>query len=124
MVVDDNPFNLLVAKNIMKDLGYEMMPANSGKEAIDLVKKNAEIGQAPKAIFMDCQMPIMDGYEASQILRSMMRSNEIPNIPIIAFTANTSERDIERCYESGMVDYLSKPLLIQNMRNVLNKFDC
>ena len=123
MVVDDNPFNLLVAKNLLKDLGYQSMSANGGKEAIELVKKSAEIGQTPKAVFMDCQMPVMDGYESSQILRSLMKSNEIPNIPIIAFTANTSERDIERCYESGMVDCLSKPLLIQNMRNVLNKLE-
>jgi len=121
LIVDDNPFNLLVAQNLLMEMGYQTQSANSGREAIDLIKVAARTGNMPKAVFMDCQMPVMDGFEACKILREMMRNNEIPNVPIIACTANTSERDIERCFESGMVDYLSKPLLTRNIRNILNK---
>ena len=109
LVVDDNPFNLLIARNLIKDLGYVIKTASGGHEALEIVKATHNDGATIKAIFMDCQMPIMDGFETSKTLIEMMNALEIPQIPIIAWTANNSEEDIKRCYQSGMVAHLSKP---------------
>jgi len=109
LVVDDNPFNLLVAKNLIKELGYNVKAATGGPEAIEAVKMSVKDGETIKVIFMDCQMPIMDGFETTRSLKKMMENDEIPTIPILAWTANNGEEDVRRCYESGMSGYLMKP---------------
>jgi signal transduction histidine kinase/CheY-like chemotaxis protein len=109
LVVDDNPFNLLVAKNLIKELGYVVKAATGGHEAIEMVKTSLKDGETIKVIFMDCQMPIMDGFETTRSLKKMMENDEIPVIPILAWTANNGEEDVRRCYESGMSGYLMKP---------------
>jgi len=109
IVVDDNPFNLLVAKNLIKDLGYKVKTATTGVEAIETVKMSVKEDEIVKVIFMDCQMPIMDGFETTRSLKKMMANNEIPTIPILAWTANNGEEEVRRCYECGMSGYLMKP---------------
>ena len=121
LVVDDNPFNLLVARNLMKNLKYNIKTANGGQEAIDLVKMSYKEGETIKAIFMDCQMPIMDGFETTETLREMMSEEKIPKTPILAWSANNSEKDIKRCYECGMVGHLTKPTTQDDIARVLSE---
>jgi len=109
LVVDDNPFNLLVAKSLIKDLGYSVKAATTGFEALDMVKSSVKEGEVIKMIFMDCQMPIMDGFETTRNLKKMMDNREIPSVPILAWTANNGEEDVRRCYECGMSGHLMKP---------------
>ena len=121
LVVDDNPFNLLIAKNLIEALGYSVKTALGGYAAIDQIKKSESKGETIQAIFMDCQMPIMDGFETSRTIVEMMKRGEMTKIPIIAWTANNSEKDIKRCYESGMSDYLEKPTSSDGLIRVLSR---
>jgi len=70
---------------------------------------------------MDCQMPILDGYETTKILIEMMNKGEISHVPIIALTANNSQEDIKRCYDCGMVGHLTKPISKESLRAALAK---
>jgi CheY-like chemotaxis protein len=107
ILAEDNLVNQLLAVEILKSFGCIVECALNGKEAISLIK------QSPNdfhMIFMDCQMPEMDGFEASQILAKMKVDGELPDIPIVALTANAMKGDRERCLDAGMNDYISKPL--------------
>ena len=75
-----------------------------------------------KLIFMDLQMPIMDGYEATQALRKLMVEEKIPNIPIVALTANDSPQDKKKCIDVGMSGHLSKPLKDVDLEIMLKRF--
>ncbi|MDX1692912.1 MAG: 7TM diverse intracellular signaling domain-containing protein [Ketobacteraceae bacterium] len=100
MVVEDNPVSQLLLVKLLKQLRYRVIKANNGKEAVELFR------QTPvDVILMDCQMPVMDGYEASKQIRQLDAS-----VPIIAVTANTLESDQERCSRSGMSDFVPKPV--------------
>jgi len=118
LVVDDNPFNLLVAKHVVERLGYEVKTVLSGQLAIEEVKK-CEEKQGFGVILMDLQMPIMDGYEVTRILKEMMRNKEVEEIPIIALSANDSKNDKNRCKEVGMYDHIAKPLDEEQLRRIL-----
>ena len=109
LIVDDNPFNLLVATNLVKETGYMVKTAIGGHEAIKRMEEFSKAGQNIKVILMDCQMPVIDGYETSKILIEMMSQGKVTKVPILALTANNSKEDIKRCYESGMVGHLTKP---------------
>jgi len=117
LVVDDNPFNLLVARKIVENLGYTVETVLNGQKAIEEVKNV----QVYSAILMDLQMPVMDGYEATKELRKMMVNKEITEIPIIAISANDTEDDKKRCKEAGMFDHLPKPLYEEKLRVVLGR---
>jgi CheY-like chemotaxis protein/HPt (histidine-containing phosphotransfer) domain-containing protein len=91
---------------MLRQLGYSLLLANSGHEVLDI------IGREPvDLILMDCMMPGMDGYTATQHIRDRERVSGFRRIPIIALTANAMEGDRERCLLAGMDDYLSKPFL-------------
>ena len=115
LVVDDNPFNLLIAEKIITGLEHCLKTCQSGSEAIEAVKENTF-----NLILMDCQMPAMDGYTATTILRDLMESNEIPQIPIIALTSALGQDEIDKCFECGMTDFLSKPLSEENLTRIIN----
>ena len=67
-------------------------------------------------------MPEMDGFQATKILRDLMRNKKIPEIPIVALTANTSDNDKKACLQAGMADHLGKPLCEENLKRVLRKY--
>jgi len=96
-------------KNLIKELGYNVKAATGGLEAIETIRTSVSDGEMIKVIFMDCQMPLMDGFETTRSLKKMMANNEIPIIPILAWTANNGEEDVRRCYECGMSGHLMKP---------------
>lgn len=105
LLVDDNHVNLLIAEEYLSRYGFTISTATNGIKAV----KAAEDGDFD-IIFMDCQMPEMDGYEATGIIRRKMSDGTIRRVPIVALTANALKGDRERCLEAGMDDFLSKPL--------------
>ncbi len=102
LVVDDNAVNRKVACGFLKKLGFTFETAEDGQQALELVQKH-QYG----AILMDCQMPVMDGYQATREIRKYLKG---AFLPIIAVTANAMEGDREKCLAAGMDDYIPKPL--------------
>ncbi len=103
LVVEDNEINQLVALGMLESLGYDVDTADNGLLALTALDESRY-----DVILMDCQMPEMDGYEATQKIRE--HSNpEVSSTPIIALTANAMSGDAEKCLKAGMDDYLSKP---------------
>ncbi len=115
LLVEDNPVNRMVAVKMLEKQGVEITIAQDGKEGVDqFMEKTFDL------IFMDCQMPIMDGYEATEIIRQWERQNNAQNkIPIIALTAHAMEEDRQRCLFAGMNDYLTKPVKAESLRLAL-----
>jgi len=103
LVAEDNPVNRKVAAKIMEKLGYQAEFAVNGREAVEAVKEKDFA-----MVFMDCQMPEMDGFEASMLIRQL--PGEKKRIPIIAMTANAMQGDRQNCLAAGMDDYLAKPV--------------
>lgn len=117
LLVDDNPFNFIYPKSLIEEKGFKVVTAYNGKEAIEIFENNRTI----KLILMDCQMPVMDGFEATTILKDRMKKGELPNIPIYALSANEIEQDRERFVSSGMDGYIRKPLNEAEIENVFKK---
>jgi len=101
LLVEDNPVNQLVAKGMLAKLGCQVQLATQGAEALELLEQDAF-----DLVLMDCNMPVMDGYEASRRIR---HSGRWPDLPIVALTANAMPEERERCRAAGMNDYLAKP---------------
>lgn len=120
LLVEDNLINQEVAKELLADLGLTVCIANNGEEAIEQIKKNTF-----DVVFMDCQMPVMDGYSATEAIRSGAADTQTASnkeIPIIAMTANAIGGDKEKCLACGMNDYLSKPIEDEELNRVLLKY--
>ena len=106
LLVEDNPINLEVAIGILEDVGFdEIDVAQNGQEALESLKEN-EVD----LVLMDCQMPVMDGYEAARQIRRGTAGENNRNVLVIAMTASALAGDREKCREAGMNDYLSKPI--------------
>ena len=112
LVVDDDPINLKLTTKLLANSGYTFETALNGFEAIEKVKQGGY-----DIVLMDMQMPVMDGLESTIRIREL----EI-DIPVIALTANAFEADRQSCFESGMNDYLSKPLKRDLVLNCINKW--
>lgn len=122
LIVDDNSFNLMIAKNFAEILGYKVVTAVNGEKALQEAKKCSKAGNVIKVILMDCQMPVMDGFEATIKLREMMSRNEINTAPIIAITANDTDEDRAKCLKVGMSDHIAKPILLEKLKKSILKF--
>lgn len=117
LLVEDNLTNQLVAKAILLNLGCVVDLASNGREAIEaLGRKNYKI------VFMDCQMPEMDGYEATRRIRAGADGVLDPEILIVAMTAHALSGDRERSLECGMDDYMAKPISVNDVRSVLERY--
>ena len=111
LVVDDEVFNIIVLENFCKSLGISVERALNGEEALMKLKTCSNDGHSPiKAIFMDINMPVKDGYQATMEIQKMINNREIERIPVIGVTAYGSKEKVERGYKSGMVEVLIKPL--------------
>lgn len=119
LVVEDNPVNQRVAVALLNRLGFHTDAVTNGKEALDKVRSSH---QGYDAILMDCQMPIMDGYETTRYIREWEVSNGLERTPVIALTADVLPGTEHNCRESGMDDYLSKPVRKQNLRDVMERW--
>lgn len=124
LVVEDNQVNQLVVVGILKELGFNADVAGNGIEAISSLKAAIKDHCPYDLILMDCQMPEMDGYEATQQIRQKVAGDENVAIPIIAMTANAMAGDREKCLAVGMDDYIAKPvspsLLLEKLKKYLD----
>ncbi len=109
--------NQKVAVGILKKLGLTVEIAADGDEAVKALEKNRY-----DLVLMDCQMPVLDGYEATELIRDPSSRVLDHQVPIIAMTANAMEGDREKCLEVGMNDYLSKPVNPQALSGILEKW--
>lgn len=114
LVVEDNEVNQEIVLLFLQEIGLEATVANNGKEALTCLQAAAEAGKPIQVIFMDCQMPEMDGYDATRAIREGRAGNQYKMIPIIALTANALSGDREKCLAAGMDDYLSKPVAVED----------
>ncbi|MCG8591531.1 MAG: ATP-binding protein [Proteobacteria bacterium] len=115
LLVEDNAVNQKVALRQLERLGFEASVASNGEDAVEFWRRGG-----CDLILMDCQMPVMDGFEATRAIRREEGDHE--HIPIVAMTANALAGDRERCIESGMDDYLAKPVRIEKLRQMLEAF--
>jgi len=117
LVAEDNLINQKLIKTILDRFGMEVTVANNGKEALNLRKKSDY-----DIIFMDIQMPIMGGVQATKKIFDFELSENKKHIPIIALTANAQKGDKEKYIKEGMDDYISKPMQIEELKNILIRY--
>jgi CheY-like chemotaxis protein len=115
LVVEDEPVNMLLISEVLHTMGVHVIKAGNGKEALDVLMQHD-----PDIIFMDINMPVMDGFTATSLIRKMESHHNI--LPIIALTADAMKEDRERCLQSGMNDYISKPFRLEEIQFVLKKY--
>jgi len=115
LVVEDNPVNQMVAKGILEKLGCKVELAADGIIALERIAKNSY-----DLIFMDCNMPLMDGFECTIKIRQQELTG--PRVPIVAMTANTMVESMEQCKKVGMDDYIAKPINQQQLKNILSRY--
>jgi signal transduction histidine kinase/CheY-like chemotaxis protein len=115
LVVEDSPVNRLVAVHVLERCGFRSHVVNDGREALHALST-----QRYDAVLMDCQMPDIDGYEATRELRR--RENGGRHTPVIAMTAHAMTGDRERCLEAGMDDYIAKPVRSHALNEVLRRW--
>ncbi|MEZ6038373.1 MAG: response regulator [Planctomycetota bacterium] len=121
LIVDDNPLNRRVLGAIVKKAGYVTTLLEDGQQAVDHLRA------APcDLVLMDCQMPVLDGWEATRLLRELESLGQLPNqthqrLPIIAVTANAMEGDREKCLDAGMDSYVTKPVKPERVLAVIEE---
>lgn len=115
LLVEDVAINQMVASAMLKKFGYTVVLANNGIEAVEAYKK-----QKFDLILMDCQMPEKDGYEATIEIRELEKQNHT-RTPIIALTANAFREIKEKCFETGMDDFMTKPFKIEDLKQTLKR---
>ncbi len=117
LLVEDNAINQQVVVTTLQKYGCMVDVANNGGEAIGRYKSFTY-----DLIFMDCQMPVVDGFEATKIIREYEKANGMPRTPIVALTANALEADRQACLESGMDDFIIKPIRLRMLPEIFNRF--
>lgn len=118
LLVEDHRVNQMVAAGMLKKLGYSVVIANNGREALKFFDE-----ERFDLVLMDCQMPEMDGYMATRELRNReMQDTDQPHVPVIAMTAHAAEGDQARCLAAGMDDYLPKPVRYDELENRLKRW--
>lgn len=119
LVVEDSDINQQVVIAMLNKLNCDYHLAKNGQEALDVLKNH---GVSIDMILMDCQMPTMNGFDATRYIRANKDGHFDENIPIIALTANAMIGDDVKCFEAGMNDYLTKPILSEELANMLYKW--
>jgi len=114
LLAEDNEVNQLLVKTLLGKIGFQIHIAQNGQEAIDMLQQHVYDG-----ILMDVNMPVMNGLEATQIIR---QQTQYQDLPIIAMTANALAGDKEACFDAGMNDYISKPIAIDKLLSVLEQW--
>ncbi|WP_110950819.1 hybrid sensor histidine kinase/response regulator [Pseudomonas bohemica] len=114
LLVEDNPVNQLVAKGMLSKLGCEVVVTSHGGEALQQLERSHF-----DLVLMDCNMPVMDGYEATRLIR---QNGKWADLPIIALTANAMPEERERCKNAGMNDYLAKPFHREELISLLDQW--
>ena len=115
LVAEDNPVNRRVLLLMLEKMGLQATGTENGREAAE-----AALSEQYDLVLMDCRMPVMDGHEATRLVRD--RWTAVSRLPIIAVTANAQEGEAERCRVSGMDDYLTKPVTVDTLRGVVERW--
>ena len=126
LIVDDDAFNILSLGELLKSLGVPHEEAFNGDEALELINKKKRCCDSCRLysmIFMDCNMPVRDGYETTKILKKKMIEGEIAFIPIVACTAYVVDFQSSKCAEVGMDDYICKPVNKTILLNILKRWE-
>ena len=118
LLAEDNDLNWEIAEELLSDLGLELQRAENGQECVELFQKSP-LGFYD-AILMDIRMPVMTGYQASEAIRALERSDS--NLPIIAMTADAFSEDIKKCLDSGMNAHVAKPIDVDEVAHLLKKY--
>ena len=121
LIVDDVPTNRFVLKKLLRDQDFEVVQANNGQEALDKIYINNKFYINYRIIFMDLEMPIMNGLQATKKINNLIIQGFIRKVPIIAITASGTEMK-EKCIESGMSDFLIKPISRDLLQKLLRKY--
>ncbi len=116
LLVEDNQVNQVVASGMLKKLGHTVTLAENGRQALDALRQSEG---AFDIVLMDCQMPVMDGYEATRNIRA---NPEWQDLPVIAVTANVMQGDRDDCLESGMNDYITKPYNRADLKSIIDRW--
>lgn len=116
MLAEDNPVNQKVAHKMLARFGYRVDVVSNGLEVVDSINRVSY-----DVILMDCQMPEMDGYEATRRIRTIQQDANLPPVRIIAMTAHALQGDREKCLAAGMDDYLSKPVRPAELKQALER---
>lgn len=114
LLVEDNQVNQVVASSMLRKLGHKVTLAENGKRALEALKSGKF-----DVVLMDCQMPVMDGYEATREIR---QNPAWRDLPVIAVTANVMQGDRDDCLECGMNDYITKPYNRADLKSVINRW--
>jgi len=117
LLVEDNAVNQFVAQSMLKNLGLRADAVADGEEALKALETIPY-----DLVLMDCQMPVMDGYEATRQIRHPQSAVSNHAVPIIAMTANIVRGDREKCLKAGMNDYIAKPVSLQTLTDMLEKW--
>ena len=117
LIAEDNPINQTIAVKIVEKMGCHADAVGNGLEAVNAFKNFPY-----DLILMDCHMPEMDGFEATKAIREFEKENNRKPIPIIALTASAMSSDKDQCFQSGMNDYLTKPVDIPRIHSALLKW--
>ena len=118
LLVDDHRVNQMVTRGMLNKLGYKVLIANNGKEALAALAEHTV-----DLVLMDCQMPEMDGYEATREIRKLEAEEGSDNaLPVLAMTAHAGESDQSKCFAAGMSDYLAKPVSYEQLEQSLKRW--
>jgi CheY-like chemotaxis protein len=119
LLVEDNTVNRMVAEHLLRVFQCEVRNAADGEQALVALREGGV-----DVVLMDCQMPVLDGWEATSLLRELEKLGQLPSgtpspLPILAVTANAMEGDREKCLSAGMDDYLTKPVKPQQVLDAI-----
>jgi PAS domain S-box-containing protein len=117
LLAEDNPVNQRVALAMLRKLGCRVDVAANGREAVKALKNSSY-----DLVLMDCQMPVMDGFEATRTIREKEAESKSPAMPVIALTASAMQADRERCLRAGMSDFIAKPVQPKELAEVLARW--
>ena len=115
LLVEDNPINRRVAVALLRKLSQHVDMAGDGREALQMVQRNTY-----DLVLMDCQMPEMDGFDATRAIRAL--ASKVAEIPIVALTANALAGEREKCIAAGMNDYLAKPFTRKSLETIVTRY--
>lgn len=118
LIVEDNAVNRLVITGLLRKLGISSLVAHDGAEALAILQDHPEV----ELVLMDCEMPVMDGFEATRKIRIRERDQYLAHLPIIALTAHALPEHRQKCIDCGMDDYLTKPISIEALVTILQRW--
>ena len=118
LLVEDNPINTMIAKDMLENLGCTVEEAENGRDALNMLSRDHNYD----LVLMDCLMPVLDGYEATRLVRLYESEKNLPRLPILAMTANAMHGDAEKSLAAGMDGHLTKPVSLESLQTALLEY--